>query len=223
LIDPTDDRPPPIHPPRQARSRETLTRLLDAAEAVLRDGGLEAATVPAIAERAGLSVGAVYRRFADKDALLRAVHERSFHRLRELNESRMAPELFAGYTLEQWISGMIRGLLHVYRQDRRLMQAMLEYGETHKDAGFRARAAETNRAALASFAELVKSKASEVRHPHPDTAARFALITMGLVLRGLILADHAPPGLELGDDVKLEDELTRLVLGYLGVGSAAQE
>ncbi|HET7464728.1 MAG TPA: helix-turn-helix domain-containing protein [Longimicrobium sp.] len=183
MTDPIDDRPPPpIHPPRQARSRETLTRLLDAAEAVLRDGGLEAATVPAIAERAGLSVGAVYRRFADKDALLRAVHERSFHRLRELNESRMAPELFAGYTLEQWIGGMIRGLLHVYRQDRRLMQAMMEYSETHKDAGFRARAAETNRAALASFAEMVKSKAAEVRHPHPDTAARFALITVGLVL-----------------------------------------
>lgn len=220
MTDPTDGRPPlPIHPPRQARSRQTLTRLLDAAESVLRDGGLEAATVPAIAERAGLSVGAVYRRFADKDALLRAVHERSFHRLRELNESRLAPEQFAGATLKQWIEGMIRGILHVYRQDRRLMQAMLEYGETHGDAGFRARAAETNRAALASFAELVKSKAAEVRHPHPETAARFALITMGLVLRGLVLSDQAPPGLELGDDVKLEDELTRLVLGYLGVGA----
>jgi AcrR family transcriptional regulator len=218
LSEPASDRPsPPIHPPRQARSRETLTRLLDATEAVLREGGLQAATVPAIAKRAGLSVGAVYRRFPDKDALLRAVHERTVVRVRELNESRMDPALFAGATLEQWVGGMIRGIVYIYRQDRRLMQAMLEYGETHSDAGFRARAAETNRAALASFAELVRSKAAEVRHPHPETAARFALVTLGLLLRGLILADHAAPGLELGDDVILEDELTRLVLGYLGV------
>ncbi len=218
MSEPADDGPPlPIHPPRQARSRATLTRLLDATEAVLREGGLEAATVPAIAARAGLSVGAVYRRFPDKDALLRAVHERTVVRLRELNESRMDPELFAGASLEQWVGAMIRGIVYVYRQDRRLMQAMLEYSDTHKDAGFRARAAEANRAALASFTRLVASKAAEVRHPHPETAARFALATMGLVLRGLILADHGAPGLELGDDVKLEDELTRLVLGYLGV------
>lgn len=222
MSEPASGPSPRIHPPRQARSRETLTRLLDATEAVLREGGLEAATVPAIAKRAGLSVGAVYRRFPDKDALLRAVHERTFVRVRELNESRMDPGIFAGATLEQWVGGMIRGIVYVYRQDRRLMQAMLEYSETHSDAGFRARAAETNQAALASFAELVKSKAAEVRHPRPETAARFALVTLGLLMRGLILADHTAPGLELGDDVKLEDELTRLVLGYLGVEATGQ-
>jgi AcrR family transcriptional regulator len=53
---------------KQARSRLTLHRLLSAAEALLEHGGLEAATVPAIAETAGVSVGVVYRRFPDKDA-----------------------------------------------------------------------------------------------------------------------------------------------------------
>ena len=68
-------RPRPV---RQQRSRETLDRLLDAAEAVLAEEGLEAATVPRIADRAGMSVGAVYRRFPDKDAVLRAVYGRFF-------------------------------------------------------------------------------------------------------------------------------------------------
>src|SRR6185312_6977430 len=45
------------NPPQQARSRVTLTRLLDATEALLDEGGLDAATVPAIAARAGVSVG----------------------------------------------------------------------------------------------------------------------------------------------------------------------
>ena len=46
-----------------------MHRLLSATEALLEHGGLEAATVPAIAKAAGLSVGVVYRRFPDKDML----------------------------------------------------------------------------------------------------------------------------------------------------------
>lgn len=218
MIDPTDDLPaPPIHPPRQARSRETLTRLLDAAESVLRDGGLDAATVPAIAERAGLSVGAVYRRFADKDALLRAVHQRTVERYREMNRTRLDPSVFAGATLKQFVEGMIKGMLHAYRQDRRLMQAMLQYTETHPDPQFKARAVEVNEAALAQVVRVITARSGEMTHPDPETAARFALVTVGLVLRGVLLSDHAPPGLALTDETNLETELTRLVLGYLGV------
>jgi AcrR family transcriptional regulator len=221
LSDPAGDRPPPpIHPPRQARSRQTLTRLLDAAESVLRDGGLDAATVPAIAERAGLSVGAVYRRFADKDALLRAVHQRTVQRYREMNQTRLDPGTFAGASLKTFVEGMIRGMLHAYRQDRKLMQAMLQYSETHRDPQFKARAAEVNTAALAQLVRVITARSGEMTHPHPEAAARFALVTVGLVLRGILLADQAPPGLALDDETSLESELTRLVLGYLGVETA---
>ena len=51
----------------------------------------------------------------------------------------------------------------------------------------------------------------------PEGAARFALLTVGLVLRGIVLTDQAPPGFLLGEDVSVEEELTRMVLGYLGV------
>ena len=47
---PPADRP---HPVLQQRSRETVERLLDAAEATLRDEGCEGATLRAISERAG--------------------------------------------------------------------------------------------------------------------------------------------------------------------------
>ena len=77
-------------PAKQARSRLTVHRLLSAAEALLEHGGLEAATVPAIAETAGVSVGVVYRRFPDKDALLRAVYERFFSIYGERNGARRA-------------------------------------------------------------------------------------------------------------------------------------
>src|SRR5262252_5506298 len=59
--------------PQQARSRESLRKLLKAAGEVLGQHGVEGTTIPRIAAHAGLTPGAIYRRFKDKDALLEAV------------------------------------------------------------------------------------------------------------------------------------------------------
>src|SRR5579863_5652122 len=59
--------------PQQARSRESMRKLLKAAAEVLGQHGLEGTTIPRIAQHAGLTPGAVYRRFPDKEALLEAV------------------------------------------------------------------------------------------------------------------------------------------------------
>src|ERR1700694_5227931 len=78
-------------PVAQERGRHTLERLLDAAEQMLDFVGLEGATVPAIAVSAGVSVGTVYKRFPDKDAVLRAVYERFFSDLVAANEFALDP------------------------------------------------------------------------------------------------------------------------------------
>jgi AcrR family transcriptional regulator len=63
---------PPSPPPRQPRSLATERRLIDAVIGLLHDGGLAACTAPAVAERAGVAVGTIYRRYPDKDALVAA-------------------------------------------------------------------------------------------------------------------------------------------------------
>ena len=57
--------------PRQTRTQESYERLLDAAEALLQDKRFEDVHVAEVARRAGTSVAAFYRRFTDKDALLK--------------------------------------------------------------------------------------------------------------------------------------------------------
>lgn len=60
------------------RSREnTRARLLDAAEAVFAEIGLDAASVETVCERAGFTRGAFYSNFASKDELFLALVERS--------------------------------------------------------------------------------------------------------------------------------------------------
>src|ERR1700678_44661 len=59
--------------PQQARSRESTRKLLKAAMEVRGQHGVEGTTIPRIAHHAGLTPGALYRRFPDKDALLETV------------------------------------------------------------------------------------------------------------------------------------------------------
>ncbi|MFE7277341.1 MULTISPECIES: TetR/AcrR family transcriptional regulator [Streptomyces] len=58
----------------QGRSRRSEQEFLRAGFSLLEEGGVEALTVAAVAERAGMSVGSVYRRFGDKEGLLYAIH-----------------------------------------------------------------------------------------------------------------------------------------------------
>ena len=56
--------------PVQARSRETVARILAATDELIASAGVEAATTRAIADRAGVSAPSLYRFFADRDEIL---------------------------------------------------------------------------------------------------------------------------------------------------------
>jgi DNA-binding transcriptional regulator YbjK len=59
--------------PQQSRSSNRVDRLLEAAAEVIAEIGYESATTNAIAERAGVSIGSLYRYFPDKQAILRTL------------------------------------------------------------------------------------------------------------------------------------------------------
>ncbi len=63
----------PRRVPRQQRGKRRVARLLRAAEAVIAEHGHEAATMCAIAQRAGSSVGSLYQFFPNKDAVVQAL------------------------------------------------------------------------------------------------------------------------------------------------------
>lgn len=73
--------------PRQSRSQQTLDTILDTAAALFAEVGYENATTNAIAERASISIGTLYRYYPDKDAILKALAERYYRQERQLFES----------------------------------------------------------------------------------------------------------------------------------------
>lgn len=81
LIDATAAGALPLrNEPVQARSTARLAALLDAAAAVVAEIGYERLTTAMVAERAGASIGTVYRYFPDRIAVLQALGARNLER-----------------------------------------------------------------------------------------------------------------------------------------------
>jgi AcrR family transcriptional regulator len=69
--------------PIQQRSAARLSALLDAAAEVVDEVGFDRITTAMVAERAGASIGTVYRYYPDRVAVLNALRDRADQRFRE--------------------------------------------------------------------------------------------------------------------------------------------
>jgi AcrR family transcriptional regulator len=104
---------------RAETAAATRRALLDAAGELLDLGGLEAVTLRAVGARAGVSRGAPYRHFADKESLLMAIGTRSWDHLGDrVGSIRADPNLPPVEKLRALLSAFIdvaRRQPHLYR------------------------------------------------------------------------------------------------------------
>ena len=210
--------------PQQARSRESLRKLLKAAAEVLGQHGVEGATIPRIAQHAGLTPGAVYRRFPDKDALLETVVlgilERQDERLRVALTPEMVRQIPLAVLAEQLITNMLIG----YRASAGLLRAVRQFVQARDQTAFYKRAAKQEMRAFKYMVELFLVHRKEIRHPDPQVAVAFALVTLSSTLIELILVDHdlrCWQAVIPKDDQTLKREILCNFLSYLGVEQKA--
>ncbi len=100
--------------PVQARAAQRIEALLDAAAAVVESHGIEHLTTALVAERAGASIGTVYRYFPDRVAVLVALAARNQERVR------LAIERVTLVEHETWlhaIDAMIDAMVEVCRTE----------------------------------------------------------------------------------------------------------
>ena len=216
--------PKTMLPAYQARSRESLARLLKATIEVLDKDGMEGATIPRIAARAGLSPGAVYRRFPDKDALLREVCLRVFESNYKHTKQLVAAEKWEGKTLAQMARSVVELTLKGHRQHRGLLRALLFFIWQHPDAAFVRRCDELEWKTFQDITDLLLTRKSEIRHPHPESAVKFAILMTGIAAQGILVLPPDPRDLSrLVPDIddRTERELPRMFLRFLGVKERA--
>jgi len=207
--------------PQQERSRESLRKLLKAATEVLGQRGVEGTTIPRIAQHAGLTPGAVYRRFRDKDALLEAAILGILERQEDRLKSGMTPEMAAKIPLDVFAEQIIGAMVVTYRAQAPLLRAFRHFTMGRADTEFIRKAAKLEIRSLERVVDLVLAGRKEIRHPNARVAVSLGLIMVVSTLyevvvfptRGADWKDLVPK-----DDNALKRELTRAFLSYLGVG-----
>jgi AcrR family transcriptional regulator len=206
--------------PQQARSRESLRKLLKAAAEVLGQHGVEGTTIPRIAQHAGLTPGAIYRRFRDKDKLLEEVVLGILERQAERTRTGMSPEAAGQIPLAVFAEQVINGMVLGYRMNAPLLRAMRIFVQGRANTPFWRKACKLEVVSYERVLELFLAHRKEIKHPDPRGA-----ISMGLMMVISTLFEVVVMPTELGpikaflpkDDLALRRELTRAFLRYLGV------
>jgi AcrR family transcriptional regulator len=203
-----------VRPPQQARSQETLDRILDSAEALIADKGIDDASIAEIVRRAGSSVGAFYTRFRDKDGLVHALYERYYEQAVATADAALDPERWEGADIAEILSAVIRFLVSIYRDQNGLIRAFVVRNHTHPE--FQARQERLSHHVNRGLSALLLARSAEIRHPEPPRAAAFGLTLVFSTLESTMLFGEMRSSLSLSDDA-LAAELTRAYLAYLGV------
>ena len=204
-----------LRPPRQARSRATLDRLLAAAVELLAERRFERSPVSEIVARAGSSVGAFYTRFADKAALLHHLDERLFEGVREQWDTFLDPRRWQGVPAAEIVSQLVHLLVRKRRRNRGLLRALALYARDRPDPRFLARAERLTAHAQRRWRSLLLARRHELGHPRPARAIRTGLYMVDAAIREAVLFPEVAP-LHLSD-AALARELTDAYLAYLRI------
>jgi AcrR family transcriptional regulator len=162
---------------REEKKAETRRRLLDAAATVFAKRGFAAASLDEIAEEAGLTKGAVYSNFWNKEDLVSAVLEDRFDRRLE--------EVVAEVDFESGIEEQARTSSVAYmtrsREEEWLLLLDLEYlVHAARNDELRARAHARHREALETMTDVITSSADRAELPLPLPAEQFAVVSNAL-------------------------------------------
>lgn len=109
-----------FRPPRQARSRGTLSRIASATASLLDERGADRITVHEIVERADASVGAFYARFDSKEDALAYIRDQFWAEAEELWRAFLSPGRWRDVPTSSVVAEVIRRFTRTFlRRDRR--------------------------------------------------------------------------------------------------------
>lgn len=138
--------------PKQARSRQRLEAILDAAEAEIARDGMARLTMSAVARAADIPIGSLYQYVPTMQALLRALADRFLDHWRE----QVSAELSGVGTAQELSAALVRigRAIHVYLREHPQWREI--WAHAHADPEIAAMDLEDSRANAAVIAEVLQ-------------------------------------------------------------------
>lgn len=210
-----------IETPRQARTHQSLERMLDVAEILLHDKAFDDIHVRELALRADTSVAAFYRRFKDKDGLLHALHERRCEEAFATADDALSPERWEGASIAEILLTIFPFLIEVMRPNESLYRAI--YQRAISDELMRERSIKLDRYVMSGLFELIIARKNEIHHSNPEAAVSFALTQAAALLIQQYTVGIRDMGPVPMSDAMIARELATSCLAYLGAPSSVPE
>jgi AcrR family transcriptional regulator len=187
--------------PVQRRSAERLTRILDACADLLDEVGYDGLSTRAVAERAGVPIGSVYRFFGNKRQMVDALAQRNLERYSE-----RVTERLRGARTGDWRTAM-DAVLDEYLAMKRTAPgfSLVDFGN---QIPVGARHAEPNHRVADRLTELL---AGHLEREPDDDLRRVFLIAVETADTLVHLAFRVDPA----GDAKVIDETRELLRAYL--------
>jgi AcrR family transcriptional regulator len=211
--------------PQQARSRESLNKLLKATVEVLGQQGVAGTTIPRIAAHAGLTPGAVYRRFRNKDVLLETAILRILEDQGKVLLLALTVETAAEIPFPTLAEQVINSLVISYRVNASLLRAVRQFLQDNEGTPFWKRASKLEMRTFEYLVDIFVTSGRDIKHADPRAAAALGLMmVIGTLWEVIVNPGDIKVWKDLlpMDDRVLKSELTRSFLSYLGVERKAK-
>jgi AcrR family transcriptional regulator len=181
---------------RQARGRQRIQEILDAALAQFAETGYEKASTNAIAARAGMSPGSLYQYFPNKEAIADALSQRLLEQLREAHAAAFDETAVTELPLPELIS--------------RVVDPLVSFHVTHPGAkvliGDRGQSLHTG--VTDRVAALLRARSPELPDDDVRRSSSIAVQIVAALMGGIVAASEP-------ERSALVQELKRALTGYL--------
>ena len=204
---PRRPRTTPRKKPRQQRSQDTVTCILDATARVLCSTGYDRASTNRVALAAGVSVGSLYQYFPSKEALVAALVDRHVEQMTSLVKAKLTEVSTA--PLEVAVRTIIDVMFDAHRIDPRLHKVLIEQvprvGKLEHVVG-------VEREVEVLVTVFLAARKGEIRRTQLEAAAFVLCNLVEAVTHAAVLAELMVPRRS-----EVAAELTDMVLRYLEV------
>lgn len=215
-VEPTDDLAVSdrlaTRPPRQQRSREAWSRILNAGVELLEDAGYDSFTVPGVCARAAVAPRAVYERVDSKEELFAAVYEYGMGAIAADQALALADEQWSRSDPVASIRALVAAVVGLFAGHERFLRTVILTSASRADLLDRGRNyAADLRAGFSSALEHAATRAG-VRVQPAVIDVCFTAVFSTLMIRTSYGPDYAT---DLVDDDDLTDQLTAMIVAHL--------
>ncbi|HWH25986.1 MAG TPA: TetR/AcrR family transcriptional regulator [Pseudolysinimonas sp.] len=208
-------RPTRVALPQQERSKESLERVMQAGLEILAEGGWQEFTMARVCERAGVSVGMVYRRFHGREDLLLALQNRWIGAAASgVDALRAETTDWTTLDARAALRHCIVAFINVLRleEDRTRVLGVQSAIDGEMLAGLR----ESSHQYADWFRNVLLRYADEITAEDPADAIDFAFrAVFDMTIRRITHGDDYTTGRTVGDWDAFADRLTELCAAYL--------